>query len=99
MSWGTVLDAFERHLDEVRAALCAGRPERVPDFSVPAGLGPLPPALRERASGLHAKCEVLAREAQALRDAASAELANLSPARPRVRPSTSPVSAFVDRAL
>lgn len=50
--WTTALDAFERSLAEQREAVARGDAGAVDAFSPPAGLGPLPRELADRARAL-----------------------------------------------
>jgi hypothetical protein len=61
-SWVATLDAYEARLDAQRAALDAGGEGLVPPFEPPAGLGPLPTTLADRASRLLAESRDLEQE-------------------------------------
>jgi hypothetical protein len=51
-TWADALDEYEARLDAQRAALDGGEAGAVTPFAPPAGLGPLPQALAERANEL-----------------------------------------------
>jgi hypothetical protein len=51
-SWAHALDAFESRLEAQRCALDVGQPGELAPFAPPAGLGPLPADLGERANEL-----------------------------------------------
>jgi hypothetical protein len=55
--WSDVLDAFERRLQQQRAALDAGEAGDVPVFVPPDRLGPLPSDLEARATRLLAEAQ------------------------------------------
>ena len=93
--WAAVLDDFERATAAQRAALLAGRPEDVPAFVAPAGLGPLPQELQSRASSL--LCEAIALDAEVAAALAGVqrELTLLD----RMRPAERTGASYIDSAL
>jgi hypothetical protein len=92
--WDRVLDAFAGRLAAQRAALTAGRPGEVADFEPPAGVGPLPGRLQERARQLVAEAEAVAAALEAAVARVGRELAALERTAEGEPPS---IPSFIDQ--
>jgi hypothetical protein len=87
-AWAAALERYEQRLELLGGWLArcgdgdpAARRLDVAPFEPPAGLGPLPEALRPRALALLARTETVQRAAQAAADRSGRELAGLRRAR------------------
>jgi hypothetical protein len=93
--WDDALDALAEELAAQRAALPAGQPTRPPAIEPPAGLGPLPPRLAERARRLLAENQAVTAAVEAALARVERELNALE--RSAADPPSIP--SFVDRRL
>jgi hypothetical protein len=92
--WDAALDDFAERLAAQRADLTAGRPDRLPDFQPPEGLGPLPAHLQERARQLVAESEALTAALEAALSRVGRELAALERSAKAAPPS---IPSFIDQ--
>jgi hypothetical protein len=72
--WSAALDQFAACLADQERQLAERHPELVVPFAPPAGLGPLPPELGERARALLARSEALAAQVHEALDATRRQL-------------------------
>jgi len=91
--WYSVLDDLDNHITWQESALAEGHADQIVAFSLPAGLGPLPPNLEPRMHQLRLRCDELVREVTARRDAAAARLSTF----PRLpRAASRPPACYLD---
>lgn len=75
--WAACLADLDSHLTAQFLALEQGAPQQVVAFSPPADLGPIPPALGQRARDLHARSLALTAEIQRAQERVAAAQAQL----------------------
>jgi hypothetical protein len=90
--WDHALDAFAERLAEQRAAI-ATRAAGVGEFTPPAGLGPMPERLRERAARLVEESEAVTAALEAAAARVERELATLERS---ARATPPPIPSFFD---